>query len=517
MLELTSFPYLPSGNPNQAISALLTLCREMSPDGEQFRLFRRRMKALRLYEQERYEGTIEFLGIKSAGHIKPSAFTQSIKRQKTDSKARALLADRLWDVNPLLFKSVLDLLKQNVHSRDDVIKHVNSFAYRGNVPPRPHLESWLHLALGLGILKMVGIALDIGDNCERFIERASELDVEEFLEDAAAASEESAAAEQASAAEEAEDGAASSDGDSAAQAATATAAPPVAPPPQPRVSSGSSDGLFIDASQFSSPRGAERPGHSGRFAGQAVFADDVLEETTQRIQAWWSGQSAQPVGAIADDFGLGADAWMEGPEEALYRSAVAAALVFRLGRDRDAVQAAFEGLDKAGVLTDLYYGTAPEELPDNVDSKALMLASLVARRCAESPELAATLDKQASAAKAFEILDGALGRGFLRVELFWLMRALSDMGALRFQDLQGFTATPRRLVRDTLFRLGYIVTPYAHDAAHLIPAAHAARRATGAVEPADEVLMSFALAAGCAYDCAHRRKCEYACRERAES
>lgn len=253
-----------------------------------------------------------------------------------------------------------------------------------------------------------------------------------------------------------------------------------------------------------------------RFAGQRIFADEVLDETSERIQTWWTEQSTTALGAVIDDFGLDANTWMEGAEEALYRTAVAAALVFRLGRDRDSVIRAFEGLDKASVLSDLYYGTAPEELADDVDAKALMLASLVARRCAEAPELASELDRQDSAEAAFAALDKALGRGFLRIELFWMMRALSDLGALRFADLPGFSALPRRLVRDTLFRLGYIDNPYAHDAASLIPAARAARRAAGAAEPPDEVLMSFALAAGCAYDCGHRRQCQFACRERAE-
>src|SRR5690606_31827251 len=143
-----------------------------------------------------------------------------------------------------------------------------------------------------------------------------------------------------------------------------------------------------------------------------------------------------------------ATAWMEGADEALYRAAVAAALVFRLGPGRDQVRDSFAALDRAGVLRDLYYGTAPETLPAGMDPQALMLASLVARRLAETPELAATLEKQPSATAALDALEAALGRGFLRIELFWLMSALEDMGAIRFDDLPEVTALPRRLVRD---------------------------------------------------------------------
>ncbi len=204
---------------------------------------------------------------------------------------------------------------------------------------------------------------------------------------------------------------------------------------------------------------------------------------------------------------------MENAEEALYRVAVAAALVFRLDASRDAVLAAFRALDGAGLLSDLYYGTAPETLPDGVDARALMLSSLVARRCAEAPDLVATLEKQTSAGEAFAALDQALGRGLFRIELFWIMGALAGLGALRFDDLADYTALPTRAVRDTLFRLGFLASPYAHDLAGLTAAAAAAVRAGGASH-ADELLATFAAAAGCAYDCPHRKRCDFPCRER---
>ena len=34
--------------------------------------------------------------------------------------------------------------------------------------------------------------------------------------------------------------------------------------------------------------------------------------------------------------------------------------------------------------------------------------------------------------------------------------------------------------------------------------------------PADEILTVFALTADCAYDCAHRKVCDFPCRERLE-
>src|SRR3970040_122534 len=134
----------------------------------------------------------------------------------------------------------------------------------------------------------------------------------------------------------------------------------------------------------------------------------------------------------AGDFAIDGEAGMEGADEALYRLAVAAALVFRLGGERADIQRAFAGLESSGVLSSLYHGTTPDGLAEGTDPRALMLASLVARRCAEQLALTAELEKQKSAADAFRVLDGALGRGLFRLELFWLLRGLDQIGALRF-------------------------------------------------------------------------------------
>lgn len=527
MLELVDFPYLPSGDPVKAVSALIRLCREMPAQGEQFRFFRRRMKELRLWDDQLVAGTLQFLQMEKTGTMRPSQFTRKVGSLKSEDKARDLLTERLWEANPLLFKSIIEYLKERVYSRDELIKYIHSFAYRGKQPTRPQLEAWLHLALGLRVLKMVGIALDLDDRGKDMLERAAELDVDELVEDLAAGE---------GGADDGEEAAGEAPQDAVPEAVPASGTPPelsleeeVTAPVTPRAAAlrtgkpatagaapGPASALAIDASGMSTPRGRERPVEVTRFAGHAVFPDDVLDETTARIQAWWAEQSAGRQGPGASDFGFEPEAWMENAEELLYRIAVAAALVFRLQRDRGQVMHAFDALERSGVLRDLYYGTAPESLPSEIDPQALMLASLLARRFAEAPDLAATLEKQASAADAFATLEQALGRGLLRIELFWMMGALQELGALRMADLGDYTAAPGRAARDTLFRLGYLTTPYAHDAASLVPAARGARRAAGTATPPEEVIAAFALAAGCAYDCAHRRTCQFACRERAE-
>ena len=68
-----------------------------------------------------------------------------------------------------------------------------------------------------------------------------------------------------------------------------------------------------------------------------------------------------------------------------------------------------------------------------------------------------------------------------------------------------------------MYRLGFIASPYAVTADALIAASRAARRVAGSpTAPAEDVVAGFALAAGCAYECPHRKACDLPCRERLE-
>ncbi len=443
--------------------------------------FRHRLKDKGLWDRDHVDALLNFLALSASDLVVPSAVMRRVADAADDEAAKEVLAERLWQLHPLVCKAVLDCCSERPHVRDELFKYIDGPGFRGARPTRPAVIAWLYLAQGLALVKMVGIAFVLDERGQALAQKAAALDIDDFLD------EDQPEERQPLRLEEPTD-------------------TPVAAAPAPSAPS----------AQLSCPRGRERPVAVGRFAGCDAFSAEVLAETTARLQGWWAEQREPVAGPVLGDFGIDREQWMEQAEETLYRVAVAAALAFRLGQDRQRASAAFAALQEAGILTDLYYGTAPETLPERVDAQALMLASLVARRCAEAPQLAATLERQSSADAAFDVLDGALGRGLFKIELFWILGALASLGAVRFDNLGDFIALPDRTVRDTLFRLGYLTTPYAHDARALLPAAAAARRAAGAASPPHDVLVGFALAAGCSYDCAHKKHCEYACRERAE-
>jgi hypothetical protein len=483
-----------------ALAALVRVCKDTPAKGEPFKDFRSRLRAAKLWDRARPAVLLRFLGT-GGSTVAPSSFMQGLAAASGDDDIAIAVLDRVWHLNPLLAKTVLDLVAQRAYHKDEVYKHLSSAAYKGVVPSRPALETWLQIGIGCGLLRTLGIAVAAGPRAERYAQLAATLDAEEFLAEdrpepepvipTAADDDQPAVPVEAVGAEP--------------SIPSAAAAPAGSPLPAPL--------RHLHVASVPSPRGRDRPVPASRFA--AGFSDEVLGETSARIAAWWGEVQPAPQTYQPSDFQLDSEQWVEKADEVLYRIAVAAALAFRLDRDRSGVIAAYVALDKAGVLADLYQGTVPENLPAQVDARALMLASLAARRCAEVPELAAQLDGHASASEAFAVLDSALGRGLFRTELFWILDMLATLGVIRYDDLADYTVTPHRIVRDVLFRLGYVDSPYASDASSLAASARAARRAVP-VGPADEILAMFALAAGCTYDCPHRKTCDVPCRERLE-
>lgn len=477
-----------------ALPALVRICKEAPAKGEPFRDLRARLRMAKLWDPRQPAVLLRFLGTGGATAM-PSLFMQALAGANGDDEVAITLLDRVWHLNPLLGKTVLELLAQRAYHKDEIYKHLASAAYRGVVPSRPALETWLQIAIATGLLRTLGIAVVGGPRVERYAQLATGIDVDEFLAEDRAEPEPvipQLVEEEAAPVEVA-----------AAEGAAVVTAPASAPLPAPL--------RHLRVEGVPSPRNRERVVPTSRFA--QGFSDEVLDETRQRLAGWWADADRGSPSYQPSDFAIDAESWVEAADEVVYRVAVAAALAFRLDRDRTSVIASFTALDKAGVLGDLYQGTVPENLPAQVDARALMLASLAARRCAEVPELASQLDGRASAAEAFTSLDAALGRGMFRTELFWIMDMLSKLGVIRYPDLGDFTVTPHRIVRDTLFRLGFLDSPYASDGPALTAAAKATRRAISE-GPADEILATFALTCGCAYDCPHRRTCDYPCRER---
>ena len=182
MPQLTEFPSLPGVEPEAAVAHLIHLCRGLPADGEPFKAFRERLRSHDLWDRDRLSGLQRFLRLSGGEVVQPSPIISEIGAAD-DATARQALAERLWSANPVLFKTIIERLADRVSPPGELYSYLDSFAYRGTPVPRAQLESWVHLARGLGILKRIGIALGVGERAEPFLERAQKLDVEEFLEE----------------------------------------------------------------------------------------------------------------------------------------------------------------------------------------------------------------------------------------------------------------------------------------------------------------------------------------------
>src|SRR5688572_16381203 len=141
-MQVIEFPML-APEPRLALLAIARLCRETPEDGQPFRELRSRLRALKLWDKDRPLAILRFLGVGGAT-IKPSPFMKQVAATRSDDDALAAIADRLLELNPLLFKTIWELYEQRAHGRDEIYKIINSFAYRGRVPSRPDLEHYFN-------------------------------------------------------------------------------------------------------------------------------------------------------------------------------------------------------------------------------------------------------------------------------------------------------------------------------------------------------------------------------------
>lgn len=518
MPQFTHFPSLPKGAYQPSMDAFIRCFRTMPIDGESFKEFRNRLKKTGIWSREKLPQLLTFMRLAHRDPVVPSTLVKSIIEATDLSACRDILRQRLWNTNPLLFKVVVERIHERVHSPNEILKFVDSFAYPGNRVTGPEVRAWLAFAQGLELFTTVGIRLGLSEHAAPFLKEAELMDIDDFLEE----DREEVPLDGPAGASERPPQVSEPAAQQAPPPAPPAASPPVAArearpaPPRPASTPNPPQPAPAPADTPSAQgRGRSVPLH--RYREDAIFGDDLLGDTYTRITGWWSECSdvfRTPSLPSAADFDLASESWMEDAPRALYNTAVAAALIFRLGRSQDAIVYAYRELSVSGALDALHDGTAPEGPLSMGDAQALMLASIVARRCAEHPDLALKLEKRGTSKAIFEQLESCLGQGLFNIELFWIVRALAEMGAIRAEGLSLFTGIPSRDVRQTLFRLGFIDTPYASTSGDLTTAAAAMRKAVGELTRPEDVIRGFGRVNGCGYGCVQRRTCDYTCRER---
>jgi hypothetical protein len=180
MPQVIEFPPVGAGpDVRAALGELVRVCKE-TQDGDSFRDLRARLRQAKLWEPARPRVALRFLGA-GGKTIARSPFMTRVAEAAGDDAAFAVVAERLFELNPLLAKAIVDLVAQRAYGKDEIYKVLGSVAYKGKVPSRPDLDSWLQIALAAGVLKPVGIAVAAGPRFEGFAKTTAGIDADEFL------------------------------------------------------------------------------------------------------------------------------------------------------------------------------------------------------------------------------------------------------------------------------------------------------------------------------------------------
>lgn len=497
MPQFIEFPQLPA----DGAAALFACFADMPAGGEPFKAFRRRLKDHGLWSRERLTPLMRFLQMGATDVVVRSRFAHAL----TGEAPEKVLADRLWAVNPILLSTVYERLTERVHSNNELLKYMDSFAYPGARLSGPNLRAWVKLAEGAGLFRTIGIRLGLSEEAVAwFAKRVERFDLEEFLEEDQDESEPIGPV-----ASLTDDVASDLAQAPRTQPSPAVALEATAAEIPPHVANAAAPQPNTDARAPWSPVLASGPFSPRDFATTACFAPAVRESIAERLDAWWRAQpevaAFEPDGPAA--LGVTADAFRDDPNRALFELGVAASVLFSAP---DPV-AVMNDLRTSGVLKALSVGLPPSG-PIRVDAGALMSASLVARRIAEHPDLASEIEQADDADAVFELLRGAFD-GLLTLELFWMVRTLAAVGAIRRTGAFAYAALPTRTLRDMLFRQGFLTTPYAPDLAALQAAAQAAAPLG---LRAEQRALAFSQASDCQFGCPHQAACTVPCRERAD-
>ncbi|HEY1549218.1 MAG TPA: hypothetical protein VGG28_15440, partial [Kofleriaceae bacterium] len=124
MPQVVEFPAI-GHDQRGALAALVRICKETPAKGEPFRELRARLRTAKLWDRDRPAVILKFLGA-SGATITASSFMQTLAAANGDDDTAIAILDRLWQLNPVLGKTVLELVGQRAYHKDEIYKVLGS-------------------------------------------------------------------------------------------------------------------------------------------------------------------------------------------------------------------------------------------------------------------------------------------------------------------------------------------------------------------------------------------------------
>ncbi|MBP7127558.1 hypothetical protein KBD49_14445 [Myxococcota bacterium] len=536
MSQRILFAGLPGTAPLAWVPTLIPFLAEVDRSRPLVRGVKEWLRMRNLFDPGSWEILMEMLEVRLGEPVTLGRTARDLLEAPDDGAARAVLARRLVEENPLLARYCLQALdveqEGRLHSTNELFRMISSYVYPGEKPTLVSFRAWVDWAVAANLLKLVGIRWALGEGAREVLPRLRALDPEEFLEEERLARQGPAAAP---AGEEPEDrpleagpaeGPAGED-----RGGTAPGLPEEAVPAAPGGSTG--DG----------PGAPEAPGTRGEGARPAG-----LHETRPSTPTVPSRDPAVPR-LVPRPF----------PEEAAPRlvppvlDLEATRRLLLAARDRDpgrpaplAVRTGLsEPLESAFGALLLSRGISPEEVRRGMET--VRGTGLFREAAAGTLTLAALASAEAGAADEGTVRVLALFPALPRLQAglrdpglfrgddprewaervwrrlyaprdplapFWLARLLLGQGRLE-ERLAPVSVVPHFQVRENAFRIGFL--DRIHAAAFPDLAEAAVRLAEGfPPDPAEHPLERVHEGLGCAFRCPRALVCPLSCRERLE-
>lgn len=187
MPQRTVFAGLPGTAPLAWVPTLIPFLAEVERSRPSVRGVKEWLRMRNLFDAASWETLMEMLEVRLGEPVTLGRTARDLLAASDDAAARAVLARRLIEENPLLARYCLQALdveqEGRLHSTNELFRMITSYVYPGEKPTLVSFRAWVDWAVAANLLKLVGIRWALGEGAREVLPRLRALDPEEFLEE----------------------------------------------------------------------------------------------------------------------------------------------------------------------------------------------------------------------------------------------------------------------------------------------------------------------------------------------
>lgn len=522
MNQETFYPRLANIPDVQYLSILARIFHQISNRKMTRKEFREWAAENSLFDRENFDLLTAFLDIRYEDPVSFGDFGTQILNCKNDEERQKVLFERLFSLNPVLMKYVLEALDTEhggrLHSTNELFRILTSYIYPGKQLTLPHFQNWIKWLQASGYIKYIGVRWGLTEAGKSVLGRMKAVDLEELSEEEG---------------EEEEEGEVPGETELKEEPARETAAE----------IAGTSETCGVEivtearTADLSGPTTSREPEKTGKVLSLPTFipspdpaefeavelrpiiTEDTLFESAEKIRVWWRDFPSK--GLLSLSSVLPGDFVKKGDHETLLMVACSALLLSR-GVVYTDVKRFLGFLSDQNFFSSLIRG--------KTDISAVVRkfrgASLVKAdgKLLESLACFVYISQQITGFKfprrdfhGREFVTSLYERFFAPfhpLAPFYMVKLLVTGEIVTVPSIESAAAVPSYLLRENAFRTGFIASVYAASFNDLIDISERVTRFFGIEENFDSPLASLHLGFGCSWRCGRTKVCPLACREK---